>query len=65
MTIHLEKGDTLFNELNMVVCETGEYEHLDLVLVGEINNPNYTPDFPLYQYPAVYVKYGNYDIDGI
>ena len=61
-TIHLEKGEVLHNEYNCVVCETGDYEPFDMVLVGELNNPIYPPDLPLYQYPAVYVKYGTYDI---
>lgn len=60
MKIYLEKGEILHNERNMIVCETGEYEELELVKVGEINNPNYSPDFPLYQYPAIYIKYGSY-----
>jgi len=58
MIIHLEKGETLFIEKNMVVCETGDYEEQEMVLVGELGNPIYSPDFPLYQYPAIYVKYG-------
>ena len=58
MVIHLEKGETLFIEKNMVVCETGDYEEQEMVLVGELGNPIYSPDFPLYQYPAIYVKYG-------
>jgi len=49
-TIHLEKGEVLHNEYNCVVCETGDYEPFDMVLVGELNNPIYPPDFPLYQY---------------
>jgi hypothetical protein len=56
--IHLENGEILHNEKNMVVCETGDYEDGQLVLVGEINNPTYPPDFPLYQYVAYYIKYG-------
>ncbi len=58
MIIHLEKGETLFIEKNMVVCETGDYEEQEMVLVGELGNPIYSPDFPLYQYPSIYVKYG-------
>jgi len=58
MLIYLEKGETLFNEKDRVVCETGEYEDDQMVLVGATDNPIYPPDFPLYQYPAVYVKYG-------
>lgn len=65
MIIHLEKGDLLFNEPHLIVCETGDYEPLQLVLVGETNNPVYPPDFPLYQYPAIYVKYGKYDPDEV
>ncbi len=57
-TIILEKGETLYREPNRVVCESGEYEPTDLVLVGELDNPLYTPDFPLYQYQAHYVKFG-------
>jgi hypothetical protein len=56
--IYLEKGEHLHNEPNRVVCVTGEYEPEELVLVGELNNPIYPPDFPLYQYPASYIKYG-------
>jgi hypothetical protein len=56
--IYLEKGETLHNEPGKVVCETGEFQPDDLVLVGELNNPIYPPDFPLYQYPAYYIKYG-------
>lgn len=56
--IYLEKGEKLYNEANRVVCETGEYEPEELVLVGELNNSLYPPDFPLYQYPAYYIKYG-------
>ena len=65
MIIHLEQGEILFNETNMIVCETGDYENSDLVLVAELDNPEYPSDFPLYQYPAVYIKYGKYDIEGI
>jgi len=57
--IYLEKGERLYNEPNKVVCVTGEYQPEEFVLVGELNNPIYPPDFPLYQYPAYYVKYGN------
>jgi hypothetical protein len=56
--IYLEKGDHLCNEANRVVCISGEYEPEELVLVGELNNPTYPPDFPLYQYPAIYIKHG-------
>ena len=56
--IYLEKGEILRNEPGKVVCETGEFQPDDLVLVGELNNPIYPPDFPLYQYPAYYIKYG-------
>jgi hypothetical protein len=62
-TIFLEKGEILHNEPNRVVCVTGEYQQDELVLVGELNNPNFPPDFPLYQYPAIYIKYGKYTID--
>jgi hypothetical protein len=58
--IYLEKGETLHNEPNKIVCVTGEYEPSEFVLVGELNNPIYEPDFPLYQYPAHYIKYGDY-----
>jgi len=58
--IFLEKGQTLYNEPNRVVCLTGDYDPDELVLVGELNNPKYPPDFPLYQYPAYYIKYGDY-----
>lgn len=58
MLIHLEQGETLFNEKDRVVCETGDYEDDQMVLVGATDNPIYPPNFPLYQYPAVYVKYG-------
>lgn len=57
-TIHLEKGETLINESNRVVCVSGDYLPEDLVLVGELNNPIYSSDFPLYQYQAYYIKYG-------
>jgi hypothetical protein len=56
--IYLEKGETLHNEPNRVVCKSGEYEIEELVEVGELNNPIYPPDFPLYQYPAIYIKIG-------
>lgn len=58
--IYLEKGEKLFLEQNRVVCQTGEYDPDELVLVGELNNPKYEPDFPLYQYPAQYIKFGTY-----
>ena len=58
MIIHLEKGEVLFIEKDRVVCETGDYDSQDLVLVGATDNPMYPPDFPLYQYPAIYIKYG-------
>lgn len=66
MVIHLEKGETLFIEKNMVVCETGDYEEQEMVLVREISPINFPgiftlsvpPDSTLYQYPAIYVKYG-------
>jgi hypothetical protein len=60
-TIFLEKGERLHNESNRVVCVTGEYNEDDLVLVGELDNKHYPPDFPLYQYPAIYIKYGKYN----
>ena len=63
--IYLEQGETLHNEPNKVVCETGEYQPEELVLVGESNNPIYPPTFPLYMYPAVYIKYGTYDVSEI
>jgi hypothetical protein len=56
--IHLEKGELLINESNRVICITGDYLPEEMVLVGEINNPIYSPDFPLYQYQAHYIKYG-------
>ena len=56
--IYLEQGEILHNEPNRIVCETGEYELEELVLVGELNNPIYPSNFPLYQYPAYYIKYG-------
>lgn len=56
--IYLEKGEHLYNEPNRVVCVTGEYTPDELVLVGELNNLIYPPDFPLYQYPASYIKTG-------
>ena len=56
--IYLEKGERLLREPNRLVCETGEYEPEQLVLVGELDNPLYSPDFPLYQYQAHYVKFG-------
>ena len=65
MIIHLEQGEILFNETNMIVCETGDYEYSALVPVAELNNPEYPSDFPLYQYPAVYIKYGKYDFEEI
>ena len=61
--IHLEQGETLHNEYNCVVCVTGDYDPYDMVLVGELNNSKYPPDFPLYQYPAIYIKYGVYTIE--
>ena len=33
--IYLEKGETLHNEPNRVVCKSGEYELEELVEVGE------------------------------
>ena len=56
--IYLEKGEPLHNEPNMVVCVTGEYDSDELVLVGELNNPMYPPDFPLYQFQAYFIKNG-------
>ena len=56
--IYLEQGEILHNEPNRIVCETGEYELEELVLVGELNNSIYPSNFPLYQYPAYYIKYG-------
>jgi len=58
MIIHLEKGDFLRIEKNRVVCKTGDYESLELVDVGATDNPMYPPDFPMYQYTAIYIKYG-------
>ena len=58
MKIHLEKGEELFIEKDRVVCQTGDYDEQEMVLVGATDNPIYPPDFPLYQYPAIYVKYG-------
>jgi hypothetical protein len=29
-------------------------------LVGELNNPEYKALLPLYQWPAHYIKYGDY-----
>jgi len=63
--IYLEKGEKLYKEPNKVVCETGEYQPEELVSVGELNNPIYPPDFPLYMYPAVYIKYGTYDVSEV
>ena len=60
-TIFLEKGEILYSEQNRVVCFSGEYDEDELVLVGELHNPKYPPDFPLYQYPAIYIKYGTYN----
>lgn len=60
MEIFLEKGEVLCNEIKRVVCETGVYEPTEMVLVGDVGNPIYPPDFPLYQYPAYYIKYGVY-----
>jgi hypothetical protein len=57
-TIYLEQGETLFSEVNRVVCVSGNYSPTEMVLVGELNNPIYSSDFPLYQYPAYYIKYG-------
>ena len=56
--IHLEKGEELYIEKDRVVCQTGDYEEEEMVLVGATDNPIYPPDFPLYQYPAIYIKYG-------
>ena len=56
--IHLEKGEELFIEKDRVVCQTGDYDEQEMVLVGALDNPIYSPDFPLYQYPAIYIKYG-------
>lgn len=58
MVIHLEKGELLYIEKDRVVCVTGDYESQEMVLVGATDNPIYPPDFPLYQYPAIYIKYG-------
>ena len=63
--IYLEKGETLFSEPEKVVCETGYFQSNDLVLVGELNNPIYPPDFPLYKYPAGYIKYGTYNVSEV
>jgi hypothetical protein len=63
MLIHLEKGELLFIEKDRVVCQTGDYEEQEMVLVGDTNNPIYPPDFPLYEYPAIYVKYGTFNKD--
>ena len=61
--IHLEKGEELFIEKDRVVCQTGDYDEQEMVLVGATDNPIYPPDFPLYQYPAIYVKYGVFSQD--
>ena len=61
--IYLEQGEQLHNEPNRVVCKTGEYEPEELVEVGELNNPIYPPNFPLYQYPAYYIKYGTSTVE--
>lgn len=61
--IHLEKGEELYIEKDRVVCQTGDYEEEEMVLVGATDNPTYPPDFPLYQYPAIYVKYGVFSQD--
>ena len=63
MMIHLEKGETLFSEKDKVVCETGDYEEQDLVPVGELFNPIYPPDFPIWMCQAIYVKYGVFNND--
>jgi hypothetical protein len=63
MIIFLEKGEILHNEPDRVVCVNGDYEQDEMVLVGELNNPKYEPDFPLYQYPAIYIKYGRYTLE--
>jgi hypothetical protein len=61
-TIILNKGDLVYNEINKIVCESGEYQYDELVPISETNNPKYSKDFPLYQYQAHYVKYGtNYN----
>lgn len=60
--IYLEKGEKLFFEQTRVVCQSGEYDPDELVLVAELNNPIYPSDFALYQYPAVYIKFGTYEI---
>lgn len=65
MLIYLEKGETLFIEKDRVVCETGEYEEQQMVPVGATDNPIYPPDFPLYLYPAIYVKYGVFNSEEI
>ena len=61
--IHLEKGEILFLEKDRVVCQTGDYDEQEMVLVGALDNPIYSPDFPLYQYPAIYIKYGIFSQD--
>ena len=61
--IHLEKGEGLYIEKDRVVCQTGDYEEEEMVLVGATDNPIYPPDFPLYQYPAIYIKYGVFSQD--
>lgn len=61
--IYLEKGEILHNEPKRVVCVTGDYDYDEMVLVGELGNPIYPPDFPLYQYPAYYIKYGTYSFE--
>lgn len=61
--IHLEKGEELFIEKDRVVCQTGDYDEQEMVLVGALDNPIYPPDFPIYQYPAIYVKYGVFSRD--
>jgi hypothetical protein len=54
--IILEKGDRLFNEPNLEVYQSGEYQNDDLVLVNIIGE-----DIAKYQYVAYYVKYGTFE----
>jgi len=53
--IKLNKGDRLFNEPNLEVYESKEYQDDDLVLVNKVGEFN-----PIYQYVAYYIKYGDY-----
>jgi len=53
--ITLNKEDKLFNEPNLEVYESGEYQDDDLVLVNKVGE-----SIPIYQYIAYYIKYGDY-----